>query len=1127
MSSKRNIKFKCPYCDNRMTKEDLVIHINDKHEEMIPEGYTAFRLVFNYVNKKPMEYNGRCTECGGPTGWDENKGRYNRQCDKPSCKASYLRKFENNMMRTKGVTRISSTAEGQAKMLANRKISGTYKFQNGVEKTYTGSYELKALEFMDKVLNINPDDINCPGPILEYTYNDKKHLYITDFYYIPYNLIIEVKDGGKRPNKRDMPEYRGKQIAKEEYIIKNTDFNYLRLTDNDLSQLLAVFMDLKMQMVENNSDRVIHVNEDYLFESGKNDKKLYTISENNLDGKTLTPRIPENFLTKNGYEDNKTKRVCFSTSISKCLTALSQNCTNKEFFVHVPDPSKEYDIYKPTKDEVPDVIITDEHWILNPVNLICIGKIICTGDDGKDGKKYTYGDGKFAELYGWKYNWLEKYINESNDILSESLIKNNKYYRLTYNGIGIYEAFKNNCSYNEWKDFLNSNAAKWLPKPKTYEDKNNLNSYFTNIGYDMFIKNTYPVFVKKLNSELVKIDIYTNISGNVLYKDKYQIVVENSEILESTKSTLNKDYKPKGKKNLSSFKRVQITETVIDKYKKDYPFLKHVRCKDTNYYICDGYIWFDNNELVAIVGSCEYTDDKTKWIVSLEITKNYKGYGLSKQILDYATKTMNCKYLSVNKNNKIAKKVYDDYGFKVYQESDSMYYMTIDKNINESNDILLIESQIKNQPDIYYNKDKFDSGEINLCFITGHSGSGKSTMGRDMQKDNIEHYELDDLINNYAFSDENFKEYGDLIYSFFKGPGKKYRCKTYDDIEKYDNSGDDFYKSVNRSFINYAKKYAKSHKNTKFVIEGIWLYFYVNPEELKEYAVYIKGTSRLLSAFRASKRDSEVEKNKIKRFLNIIKGTIKRSRTFNSDTAEKSINCFRNYFNNLIKESTNEAMNALMTGYIPGVDSEGSVYVVNYMQNNVFSGEEERGYGISDNPKLTNLICRNKEGILTKAPSDLLEKCKYDVYMVNIDKDELSKKIYPYMEKFVSESFVYECIFGKKMYTYDQIMTEESAIPVIDYYKGLDLLGEMVHNFIMGKSNNDEYVVMNENSIMSLDYCPESKDVSCITYTSIVNGKYRVESVKYPELALESENLTGNNSVETKFIKLLTSFRRE
>ena len=42
--------------------------------------------------------------------------------------------------------------EGLKKMLENRKISGVYTFKDGEKKKYCGSYELKALEFMDKVL---------------------------------------------------------------------------------------------------------------------------------------------------------------------------------------------------------------------------------------------------------------------------------------------------------------------------------------------------------------------------------------------------------------------------------------------------------------------------------------------------------------------------------------------------------------------------------------------------------------------------------------------------------------------------------------------------------------------------------------------------------------------------------------------------------------------------------------------------------------------------------------------------------------------------------------------------------------------------------------------------------------
>ena len=475
MASKKNVRYKCPYCDKRYTREDLVRHIETKHDDMIPGGYTPFRLVFNYVNKKPQDYHGKCTECGGPTDWDENKGRYNRQCNNPKCKESFIKKFEANMVRTKGVTRISATAEGQEKMLANRKISGKYKFQNGVEKTYTGSYELKALEFMDKVMNIDPDDILAPGPILEYEYEGKKHIYITDFYYQPYNLVIEVKDGGKRPNNRNMPDYRGKQIAKEKFIINNTSYNYLRLTDNDLSQLLSVMADLKMQMVENAGERVIHVNE----------------------------------------------------------------------------------------------------------------------------------------------------------------------------------------------------------------------------------------------------------------------------------------------------------------------------------------------------------------------------------------------------------------------------------------------------------------------------------------------------INN-----------------------------------------------------------------------------------------------------------------------------------------------------------------ALLSGYVPGIKDSDSTYVVNYMKNNVFSGEEERGYGVSDNVKLTNLICRNKEGILGKAPDDFLYEAKYDVYRIDKSPEEVSKLLESYIGQFVEEGFLYETLFGKKMYTYDQIMTESEAHPVLDYYKGMELFENVTMNYLKGKSNDKEYLVSNENSIIGADI-GNSEDKGCICYMNIVNGKYRLESVEVPELAIESDKYMGDNSSEKRFLESL------
>ena len=235
----------------------------------------------------------------------------------------------------------------------------------------------------------------------------------------------------------------------------------------------------------------------------------------------------------------------------------------------------------------------------------------------------------------------------------------------------------------------------------------------------------------------------------------------------------------------------------------------------------------------------------------------------------------------------------------------------IDKYYNESAK-LIEEKYIMNEDDIYYNKDKFDSGEINLCFITGHSGSGKSTMGRNMQSDNIEHYELDDLqcIKDH-FTMQNLKEYGDLIYSYFNGQGKRFYV-TYQDLKDNNTPGSEYEDILFKDFVHYAMKYAKSHKNKKYVIEGVWLYCdddngtpWFTPEEFKDYAFYIKGTSAIISKHRAALRDAKEDSkgnkiNTIKIYLNMIR---KNWKWYLVD--EKALNKFRKYFSGLMQ--TNES----------------------------------------------------------------------------------------------------------------------------------------------------------------------------------------------------------------------------
>ena len=213
------------------------------------------------------------------------------------------------------------------------------------------------------------------------------------------------------------------------------------------------------------------------------------------------------------------------------------------------------------------------------------------------------------------------------------------------------------------------------------------------------------------------------------------------------------------------------------------------------------------------------------------------------------------------------------------------------------------ENYVFNEDDIYYNKDKFDAGLTNLCFITGHGGSGKSTMGAYMAQDkNIEHVEMDDVIWCWRFINRPF-EHGSMLESFFTaGPGKKYLGTSKQEMRiKFPNYDED----IIREFMDFAYKFARTHKNKKYVIEGVQLFLYINPEELTDYAVYIKGTSACVSIFRAVKRDYQKYKNattseKIKKSIDRIIVKLE-----NVKETERAIEKYRKYFSGLMQ--TNES----------------------------------------------------------------------------------------------------------------------------------------------------------------------------------------------------------------------------
>lgn len=270
MATERRIA--CPLCRRKDFKDKLIRHIEKDHEDIIGE-ISAEQFLYD----KTHPGSGKCIVCGNKTDWNEKTGKYHRVCSNPRCKEELRAKFKKNMIRVHGKVSLLDDAAHQAKMLAHRSISGTYVYSDGTKFTYTGSYEYKAIEFMDKVLNCNSKDIIMPGPVIDYTdqYGNSRQ-WITDIYYVPYNLIIEVKDGGDNPNNRQMDEYRAKQVSKETELIRLGEYNYLRLTDNKFVQLMEVLALLKDQEINepNTTNKVIRINESAVY-----DDRFFTIDD--------------------------------------------------------------------------------------------------------------------------------------------------------------------------------------------------------------------------------------------------------------------------------------------------------------------------------------------------------------------------------------------------------------------------------------------------------------------------------------------------------------------------------------------------------------------------------------------------------------------------------------------------------------------------------------------------------------------------------------------------------------------------------------------------------------------------------------------------------------------------------
>ena len=209
---------------------------------------------------------------------------------------------------------------------------------------------------------------------------------------------------------------------------------------------------------------------------------------------------------------------------------------------------------------------------------------------------------------------------------------------------------------------------------------------------------------------------------------------------------------------------------------------------------------------------------------------------------------------------------------------------------------IMTESVFKDENDIFYNKVKFENGDTNLLFIVGYSGGGKSTISGEQKKVLREVVDMDRIVLNMSKSDDYFKNISNFAYKFITGPGKKYRCEgkaTEELLKKMDVVS--YRPKISKELFEFAEKYASSHKTTKLIMEGVWIYRYIEPSEAKSYAVYIKGTSLKTATERALKRDRQLGtdgKNAVSRSLHTLGKYILAS----GDALTKSLSKWQKYY---------------------------------------------------------------------------------------------------------------------------------------------------------------------------------------------------------------------------------------
>lgn len=152
---------------------------------------------------------------------------------------------------------------------------------------------------------------------------------------------------------------------------------------------------------------------------------------------------------------------------------------------------------------------------------------------------------------------------------------------------------------------------------------------------------------------------------------------------------------------------------------------------------------------------------------------------------------------------------------------------------------------------IIYNLNNFKNRKTNICFVTGLSASGKTTLSKKIAKKyGYIHIDLDNFeppMSTQTLDDIKI-ECGEVFYIYFSKHKELYNRLRTERINE-----EELYEEFTR-FMDFVINYCKNDSK-KYILEGIQIYSILKPSILLEHSFIIIDKSIIFCIYRKIKRN--------------------------------------------------------------------------------------------------------------------------------------------------------------------------------------------------------------------------------------------------------------------------------